>query len=56
MYQYDKKHIEINHLSYDNDIYYKGFEGEPEIQFICRKGETSETFVIWEGYYKGTNQ
>ena len=34
-----------------NDNYYKGFEGEPEIQFICRKGETSETFVIWEGYF-----
>ena len=31
--------------------YYKGFEGEPEIQFICRKGNDSETFIIWEGYF-----
>lgn len=31
--------------------YYKGFEGEPEIQFICRKDNDSETFIIWEGHF-----
>ncbi len=34
-----------------NDEYYKGFEEEPEIQFICRKGNDSETLIIWEGYF-----
>lgn len=34
-----------------NDMYYKGFEGEPEIQFICRKGKDSEILIIWEGYF-----
>lgn len=34
-----------------NDTYYKGFEGEPEIQFICKKTECDEVLVIWEGYF-----
>lgn len=34
-----------------NRRYYDGFEGEPEIQFICSKGSDSEVLVIWEGYF-----
>lgn len=34
-----------------NKKYYDGFEGEPEIQFILKKGSNSETLVIWEGYF-----
>ena len=34
-----------------NKKYYDGFEGEPEILFICRKGNDSEIFVMWEGYF-----
>lgn len=31
--------------------YYNGFEGEPEIQFICREGINCEILVIWEGFF-----
>lgn len=31
--------------------YYDGFEGEPEIQFIYRKGNDCEILVMWEGYF-----
>lgn len=34
-----------------NNEYYKGFEGEPEIQFICKKGDDSEILIMWEGYF-----
>lgn len=34
-----------------NDKYYSGFEGEPAIQFICKKGYDREITVIWEGYF-----
>lgn len=34
-----------------NKKYYDGFEGEPEIQLIYRKGNDNEIFVIWEGYF-----
>lgn len=34
-----------------NKRYYNGFEGEPEIQFICRKEKDTDIFVIWEGYF-----
>ncbi len=34
-----------------NNEYYKGFEGEPEIQFICKKDDDSEILIIWEGYF-----
>lgn len=34
-----------------NNDYYIGFEGEPEIQFIYRKGNNSEIFIVWEGYF-----
>ncbi|MBD5550607.1 MAG: dihydroorotate dehydrogenase (quinone) [Lachnospiraceae bacterium] len=34
-----------------NKKYYDGFEGEPEIHFIYRKGNDIEIFVIWEGYF-----
>lgn len=34
-----------------NDNYYNGFEGEPEIHLICKKGNDSSVFIIWEGYF-----
>ena len=34
-----------------DDRYYNGFEGEPEIHFICRKGNDCDIFVMWEGYF-----
>ena len=34
-----------------NKKYYNGFEGEPENQFICRKGNDIEILAIWEGYF-----
>lgn len=34
-----------------NKKYYDGFEGEPEIQFIYRKGNNSEILIMWEGYF-----
>lgn len=34
-----------------NKKYYDGFEGEPEIQFIYKKGNDTEILVIWEGYF-----
>lgn len=34
-----------------NKKYYNGFEGEPEIPFICRKGNDTEILTIWEGYF-----
>ncbi len=35
----------------NNNYYYKGFEGEPEIQFIIRKEDEDYIFSIWEGYF-----
>ena len=34
-----------------NKKYYYGFEGEPEIKFIYRKGDDSQILVMWEGYF-----
>ena len=34
-----------------NKKYYDGFEGEPEIQFIYKKGNDTEILTIWEGYF-----
>lgn len=34
-----------------NQKYYKGFEGEPEIHFICNKGIDNDVIIIWEGYF-----
>lgn len=34
-----------------NKKYYDGFEGEPEIQLIYRKGDNNEILIIWEGYF-----
>lgn len=34
-----------------NDKYYVGFEGEPEIQFICKKAKEDDVIIIWEGYF-----
>lgn len=34
-----------------NNKYYIGFEGEPEIQFVCKKGNDHEIYVVWEGYF-----
>ena len=34
-----------------NKKYYDGFEGEPEIQFIYKKGNDTEILSIWEGYF-----
>lgn len=34
-----------------NREYYDGFEGEPEIRFICRKDNDNMIFTIWEGYF-----
>lgn len=34
-----------------NNKYYVGFEGEPEIQFICKKACNTYTIIIWEGYF-----
>ncbi len=31
--------------------YYDGFEGEPEIRFIYKKGSDSKILVMWEGYF-----
>ncbi len=33
------------------DFYYRGFEGEPEIQIISQKAGYKEVFAIWEGYF-----
>lgn len=34
-----------------NKKYYNGFEGEPEIQFIYRRGNDNEIIIMWEGYF-----
>lgn len=34
-----------------NNEYYIGFEGEPEIQFICKKKNNTDIVIIWEGYF-----
>ena len=34
-----------------NKKYYDGFEGEPEIQFIYKKGNDTEILIVWEGYF-----
>lgn len=34
-----------------NDKYYIGFEGEPEIQFICKKAKDDDVMIMWEGYF-----
>jgi hypothetical protein len=34
-----------------NNMYYLGFEGEPEIQFILKKDNEDYTLSIWEGYF-----
>lgn len=31
--------------------YYNGFEGEPEIQFVYKKDNDTDIFIIWEGYF-----
>lgn len=44
--------LEGNKMELVNKKYYNGFEGEPEIQFICRKKDKNEIFIIWEGYFE----
>lgn len=34
-----------------NNKYYSGFEGEPEIQIICKKRTGTFKWIIWEGYF-----
>lgn len=34
-----------------NDTYYRGFEGEPEIQIILRRCDSDYILSIWEGYF-----
>lgn len=34
-----------------NDMYYKGFEGEPEIQIILKIPNDDYILSIWEGYF-----
>ena len=34
-----------------NNKYYIGVEGEPEIQFVCKKDKDHEIYVVWEGYF-----
>lgn len=34
-----------------NNKYYIGFEGEPEIQVVCRKAEDDDVMIVWEGYF-----
>ena len=43
--------IERNKMELVNKKYYDGFEGEPEIQFIYKKGNDTEIHIIWEGYF-----
>lgn len=43
--------IERNPMELINKKYYDGFEGEPEIQLIYRKGDNSKIFIMWEGYF-----
>ena len=38
-------------MEHINKKYYDGFEGEPEIQIIYRKGDDSQILVMWEGYF-----
>ena len=38
-------------MEHINKKYYDGFEGEPEIQIIYRKGNDSQILVMWEGYF-----
>lgn len=34
-----------------NEKYYTGFEGEPEVYFISKKGENTKKLGMWEGYF-----
>jgi hypothetical protein len=34
-----------------NNVYYLGFEGEPEIQFTMKGNNEDYTLSIWEGYF-----
>lgn len=34
-----------------NNKYYTGFEGEPEIQLICKNKEEIHKIIIWEGFF-----
>jgi len=34
-----------------NSKFYDGFEGEPEIQFICENADNINRLIIWEGYF-----
>jgi len=34
-----------------NNKYYVGFEGEPEIQFICKRVKDDDVIIVWEGYF-----
>ena len=43
--------IERNKMELVNKKYYDGFEGEPEIQFIYKKGNDTEILTIWEGFF-----
>lgn len=43
--------IERKKMELINKKYYDGFEGEPEIQFINKRGNDSEILVMWEGYF-----
>lgn len=36
-----------------NKEFYNGFEGEPEVEFICKINENIDKFVIWQGYFEG---
>jgi len=36
-----------------NEKFYYGFEGEPEVQFVCRTKDNVDKMVIWQGYFEG---
>lgn len=38
-------------MEYHNRKYYEGFEGEPEIRFICANENSDKVLIIWEGYF-----
>ena len=39
-------------MEHINRTFYDGFEGEPEIQIIYRKGNDSQILAMWEGYFE----
>lgn len=42
---------EKGELELVDNRYYNGFEGEREIQFVYKKDNDTDIFIIWEGYF-----